>query len=56
MTFSLDHVKVLLETEFAIKLKNIQSMIVDKFKRAYLAFSRGILQTLSHYKQLRDKL
>ena len=33
MAFSLDHVRALLETDSVVELKNIQSMIVGKFKR-----------------------
>ena len=45
MVFSLDHVKTLLETDSVMELKNIQSMIVAKFKRPSL-LSQGRLYKL----------
>ena len=45
MAFSLDHVKALLETDSVMELKNIQSMIVGKFKRPPL-LSQGRLYKL----------
>ena len=45
MAFSLDHVKVLPETDSVMELKSIQSMIVGKFKRPPL-LSQGRLYEL----------
>ena len=45
MAFSLDHVKVLLETDSVMELKSIQSMIAGKFKRPPL-LSQGRLYEL----------
>ena len=45
MAFSLEHVQALLETDSVVELKNIQSMIVGKFKRPPL-LSQGRLYEL----------
>ena len=56
MAFSLDHVKVLLETDSVMELKNTQSMIADKFKKPPLLFQGRIYKLLTNTKTVKREI
>ena len=56
MAFSLDHVKVLLETDSAMELKSIQTMIAGKFKRPPLLSQRRLYELLKITKTVKREI
>ena len=56
MASSLDHVKVLLETDSVMELKNIQSMIVGKIKRPPLLSQGSFYEVLTTTKKVKREI
>ena len=56
MTFSLDHMKVLLERDSVMELKSIQSMIVGKFTRPPLLSQGKLYELLTITKTVKRKI
>ena len=56
MAFSLDHVKALQETDSAMELKSIQSMIVGKFKKPPLLSQGRLYELLTTTKTLKREI